>query len=220
MGLFESDLSHPAGPYSSERLFEWFVAVFMFLAALTLVLPGDTLERAALKPITELGFSEENMAWFFGMIGTARGLALYLNGHINNGRVFPSGANIRAICALLGAAIWGQLTLALAIDAIHANAPSLGIPLFGSLTMFELLTCFIARKDAIRRQDTLEGQIEALKREAMAAEVVLVPGPQPPPQDVIAGIRANRPSREEVMNRVRERRLGAAGVRGGEGSDG
>lgn len=204
MGLFESDPSHPAGPYSSERLFEWFVAVFMFLAALTLVLPGDALERAALRPIVEIGFTEENMATFFGIIGTARGLALYLNGHINNGRVFPNGANIRAICALLGAAIWGQMTLALAIDAIHANAPSLGIPLFGSLTMFELLTCFIARKDAIRRQDTLEGQIEALRRDAGA--VVLLPDPKPPPNAVLA--------------RIRERRRAAAQAREGERADG
>ncbi len=194
------------------------MAIMMILIAVTLAMPGDTLERTALRPIAALGATEENMAAFYGVVGVMRAFALYMNGHINNGRVFPSGANIRAFCALGGALVWGQLTLALFIDAIHANSPSLNIPVFGTLTMFELLSCYIARRDAVRRQDTLEGQIEAFRREA--GDVVLVPDPKPPPHEVIAGIRANRPSPAEVRARVQERRLGAAGAPVGEGSDG
>ncbi|MFE1598168.1 hypothetical protein [Methylobacterium sp. ID0610] len=175
MGLFERDAAHPAGPYSSERMFEWSAAVMMVLIALTLAMPGDTLERGALKPIQTLGVTEEGLAVFFGICGALRGGALYLNGHINNGRVNPSGAIIRAWCALFSALVWGEMALTLFIDALKANAPALGIPIFGTLTMFELLSCFIARKDAVRRQDTLEGQIEALRAEAVKAGISLVP---------------------------------------------
>ena len=34
---------HPAGPYSTYRLFEWSMAVMMLLIAITLILPGDTI---------------------------------------------------------------------------------------------------------------------------------------------------------------------------------
>ena len=193
MGLFEADPSHPAGHYSSERLFEWCMAVMMIFIALTLAVPGDTLERAALRPIAALGANEENMAVFFSLCGGLRAFALFMNGHINNGRVFPSGANIRAVGALLSALVWGQLTLALFLDAFQANSASLNIPIFGTLTMFELLTCFIARKDAVRRKDTLIGQISALKEEAAGQGVSLVPAPPgPSPEQVISDIRARR----------------------------
>ncbi|WP_063928381.1 hypothetical protein [Methylobacterium aquaticum] len=178
MGLSDPDPSHPAGPYSSERLFEWAIAVMMVMIAVTLAMPGDTLERTALRPIAALGATEENMATFYAVVGIARGFALYMNGHINNGRVFPSGAYIRAWCALFSAVVWGQLTLALFMDAFHANSPSLNIPVFGTLTMFELLSCYIARRDAVRRKDTLEGQIEDLKASAAASGLVLTPKPR------------------------------------------
>lgn len=139
-----------AGPYSAHRLFEWAMAVMMVLTALTLALPGDTMERGALAPLARSGFTEENMAVFFGIVGALRGLALYANGNLQ-----PSGAMIRAFGALAGALVWGQMTLALLGDAVYASAPSLMIPVFGTLTMFDLLSCYRARTDAGRRQDGL-----------------------------------------------------------------
>lgn len=206
MGLFEADPMHPAGPYSSERLFEWFVAITMVMIALTLSLPGGTMERGALKPLAEAGFSEENMSLFFGACGIARCFALYMNGHINNGRVFPNGANIRAFCALASAVVFGQFTLALLVDAIHANAPALNIPLFGGLTMFELLSCFIARKDAVRRKDTLVGQIEAMRAEAVRAGVSLEKrdetlNPSAYAADLQAKLRSQGRDRESILAR-------------------
>ena len=48
-----------AGPYSSNRLFEWVMAIAMFLMAVTLALPGDSLDRGALRQLAEAGFSED-----------------------------------------------------------------------------------------------------------------------------------------------------------------
>ena len=45
--------AHPAGAYSFNRLFEWAMAVMMLLIAVTLAMPVDTMERAALKRIAE-----------------------------------------------------------------------------------------------------------------------------------------------------------------------
>lgn len=147
LSLLVPDEGSP-GPYSAHRLFEWAVAVMMVLMALTLALPGDTMERGALAPLAQAGFTEGNMAGFFGVTGALRGLALYANGNLN-----PQGALVRAVGAIAGAVVWGQMTLALLVDAFDAAAPSLMIPVFGTLTMFDLLSCYRARIDAGRRHD-------------------------------------------------------------------
>ncbi|GJD52415.1 hypothetical protein OPKNFCMD_5180 [Methylobacterium crusticola] len=154
-------MPHPAGPCGAHRLFEWAMAVMMLLVAVTLALPGDTLERAALRPVAELGVPESAMAACFAAIGTLRAAALYLNGHVNNGLVRPSGATVRAACAALGAMVMGQLTLALVVDAVSAQAPSFVIPVFGTLTLFEAVSCYVARRDAVARRTP--GQARAVR---------------------------------------------------------
>lgn len=156
--------AHPAGPYSTYRLFEWCMAVMMLLIALTLALPGDTMERGALKPIAEIGFSEENMAFFFGCIGSVRALALYLNGHINNFRVGPKGAIIRACCSGLSCLILGQFVAALVYDACTvSHSASLMIPVFGTLAGFEALSVYVAMLDSANRSDRLARALIELK---------------------------------------------------------
>lgn len=155
---------HPAGPYSTYRLFEWCMAVMMLLMAVTLVLPGDTMERAALKPIAEMGFSEENMALFFGSVGILRIMALYLNGHINNYVVGPKGAYIRAVGAAGGCFIMGQLCGALIFDAFRADSPSLNIPVFGTLAMFEALSVYIAVLDGVSRKSRIGKALDRLEK--------------------------------------------------------
>jgi hypothetical protein len=96
---------HSAGPYSTYRLFEWCMATMMVLIAFTLAMPGDTMERNALRPIAELGFSEANMALIFDCAGSVRVMALFLNGYINNVRVGPKGAYAPAVGAGIGCLI-------------------------------------------------------------------------------------------------------------------
>jgi len=144
---------HPAGPYSTYRLFEWCAATMMLLMAFTLAMPGDTMERNALRPIAEMGFSEANMATVFGSVGAIRVMALFLNGFINNQRVGPKGAYARAFGAAVGCLIMGQFTFALIYDAVEvAHAPSLNIAVFGTIAGFEALSVYIAVLDGVSRK--------------------------------------------------------------------
>lgn len=146
-----------AGPHSTARLFEWCMAVMMVLIALTLALPGDTLERAALRSIAAMGFNEENMALIFGAVGAMRSLALYLNGHINNFRTGPKGAVIRAVGAGVGCLIMGQFSAALIWDGlVKGPALSFVIPICATLAVFEALSVYIAMLDAQRRRTKLD----------------------------------------------------------------
>lgn len=157
--------AHPAGPYSTYRLFEWCMATMMVLIAVTLVMPGDTMERTALKPIADMGFTEENMALFFGAVGVLRAMALYLNGHINNIVVGPKGAYIRAVGAAAGCFIMGQLTGALVFEALKGPAaPSLVIPVFGTLAGFEALSVYIAALDGVARKSRIGKALDQLEK--------------------------------------------------------
>ncbi|GJD58163.1 hypothetical protein [Methylobacterium dankookense] len=156
---------HPAGPYSTYRLFEWCMATMMVLMAFTLALPGDTMERAALKPIAEMGFSEPNMATAFASVGAVRICALFLNGFINNALVGPKGAYARAAGAGIGCLIMAQFTFALVYDALMvANAPSLNIAVFGTLAGFEALSVYIAVLDGVSRKSRLGRAVVDLER--------------------------------------------------------
>lgn len=148
-------MMHPAGPYSTNRLFEWCMAIMMVLIALTLALPGNTLDRAAVRAVAELGLTEESIAALFGMVGAARVLALWLNGHINNGRTWPNGANIRAVGAAIGCVFMGQFTVALFWDSYITGLASLFVPVLGTLAAGEAMSCYVARLDAVDRRDRL-----------------------------------------------------------------
>ncbi|MHC2090388.1 hypothetical protein [Methylobacterium sp. CM6244] len=159
--------SHPAGPYSTYRLFEWCMAMMMVLIAFTLAMPGDTMERAALHPIAEMGFSEANMATLFGSVGAIRIMALFLNGFINNVTVGPKGAYFRAFGAGVGCLIMGQFTMALVWDALTvAHAPSFVIPVFGTLAGFEALSVYVAVLDGVSRKSRLGAAMDKLERMA------------------------------------------------------
>lgn len=155
--------AHPAGPYSTYRLFEWCMATMMVLIAFTLAMPGDTMERGALKPIAEMGFSEANMALLFGSVGAVRIMALFLNGYINNANTGPKGAYFRAFGAGVGCLIMGQFAFALVWDALAvAHAPSFVIPVFGTLAGFEALSVYIAVLDGVSRKTRLGRALAAL----------------------------------------------------------
>ncbi|CAO4178764.1 hypothetical protein [Methylorubrum populi] len=155
---------HSAGPYSTYRLFEWCMATMMVLIAFTLAMPGDTMERNALRPIAHMGFSEPNMALIFGCVGSVRIMALFLNGYINNIRIGPKGAYARAFGAAVGCFIMGQFAVALIWDAlVVAHAPSFVIPVFGTLAGFEAVSVYIAVLDGVSRKSRIGKALAALE---------------------------------------------------------
>ncbi|GJE80671.1 hypothetical protein [Methylorubrum thiocyanatum] len=145
-----------ACPSSTYWLFEGCMATMMVLIAFTLAMPGDTMERSALKPIAHMGFSEPNMALIFGCVESVRVMAQFLNGYINNVRIGPEGAYARAACAVVGCTIMGQFATALMWDALFvAHAPSFVVLVFGTLAGFEAISVYIAVLDGVLRKSRI-----------------------------------------------------------------
>lgn len=135
-------MRHPAGPYSSNRLFEWIMAGGLILVALTLALPGDSLDRGALRLLVDVGASEEAMATIFAVIGTMRAVALFANGKL------PFyGPLMRYFGSVIGALVWFVLMSPLAYDSLLSGKVSIYVPLLGMLTLGELISVYRAVRD-------------------------------------------------------------------------
>lgn len=133
-------VSVSAGPYSSNRLFEWMMAGAMLLLSFTFALPGDTLGRGDYRIIAWMG--EEFFAFLFGTVGAMRCVALYANG-----RLPVYGPLMRYIGSFVGALCWLNLGLPLAVGSLVSGNVSLVVPVFGMLTLGEFLSVYRAVKD-------------------------------------------------------------------------
>lgn len=132
----------PSGPYSSNRLFEWVMAVAMLLMAFTLALPGDSLDRGALRQLSEAGASEEAIAFVFALIGCARCIALFANGNL------PFyGPILRYVGSVVGALFWSYLMTVLAYDGLVTGKNSMMMPLLGALAAGEVISVKRAVRD-------------------------------------------------------------------------
>lgn len=132
----------PAGPYSSNRLFEWIMAGGLLLIAFTLALPGDSLDRGALRLLAASGVSEEAMACSFGVIGTMRAVALFANGKLP-----LYGPLMRYAGSFVGALVWMMMMSPLAYDSLLTGKVSIYVPLLGMLTLGELISVYRAVRD-------------------------------------------------------------------------
>lgn len=131
-----------AGPYSSNRLFEWIMAVSMLLIAFTLALPGDSLDRGAIRMLLEANLSETTIGSIFGIIGSARCIALFANGNL------PFyGPILRYVGSVVGALFWSYLMTVLVIDAFVTGKNSMFMPLLGALAAGEVVSVKRAVRD-------------------------------------------------------------------------
>ncbi|WP_429068506.1 hypothetical protein [Bosea sp. OAE752] len=131
-----------AGPYSSNRLFEWIMAGGLLLMAFTLALPGDSLDRGTLRLLAENGASEEAMAVTLGCIGSMRAVALFANGKLP-----VYGPLMRYAGSFVGAFVWMMLMLPLVYDSLLSGKVSIFVPLLGMLTLGELISVYRAVRD-------------------------------------------------------------------------
>ncbi len=133
---------HSAGPYSSNRLFEWIMAGGLLLFAFTLALPGDSLDRGALRLLADNGASEEAMALLFAVMGTMRSVALFANGKLP-----LYGPLMRYAGSLVGALTWSAMMTPLLLDSLITRKVSLFVPLLGMLTLGEQISVYRAVRD-------------------------------------------------------------------------
>lgn len=122
-----------------NRLFELSMVVAMFgIAAWVVAWPGS-IEAGSFKFLLRV-FSPDAIIGGYALLAIARFAALIANGH------WPFyGPLIRALGALFAAFVWAQMAAALFLwSDVTGRPPSIGIPVYGTLALFELVSMYRA----------------------------------------------------------------------------
>lgn len=134
------------GPHCANRLFEWAATAMMLGIAVCVVLTPATIEMGAFRFLREAGLTAVPVAIVFGAFGALRAVALWANGYWQ-----PGGARARMLCASAAAFMWFQMLVALLALMRVTGTLSVGIPVYAVLTACELISCYRAAYDEVRR---------------------------------------------------------------------
>lgn len=122
-----------------RRLFELAMTVAMIGEGVLLSLSPRSIESSAFQFIIQMVPLWLCIVIFVGL-GGARILALSLNGHW-----MPFGAYVRAVGAVAGAFMWGQMCASLwTYNIVRDTEISPGIPIYATLTLFEIVSMYFA----------------------------------------------------------------------------
>lgn len=128
--------------HCSNRLFEWMTALMMLGIAATIASSPRSVGSGGFHLMLNLGLTPQVLGWFFAFAGFARVAGLYANGH------WPVyGPWCRALCALGGAVLWGQMCLALIKWSEQSDYVSIGVSVYLFLTLGEVISCYRAASD-------------------------------------------------------------------------
>ena len=123
----------------ANRLFELAMTCIMIAIAVGVSIWPESISAGSFRYLHAV-ISTDNIILIYGVLGLTRIAALIANGHWEFW-----GPVIRAIGALIGAAVWGQMAAALWLLDIALNqSPSVGIPTYGLLALFELISMYRA----------------------------------------------------------------------------
>lgn len=125
--------------FFKDRLFELAAALVLIGMSLHLVIWPQSVSSSSLRELVRY-IDPSSLSIFFGMFGAMRLAALCANG------MWPIyGPWIRAAGALAGALVFGNMGAALYQGNLtNGVPPSVGIPVYCILTLFELLSMYIA----------------------------------------------------------------------------
>jgi hypothetical protein len=133
-----------------NRLFELSMTVAMLGIALWIMIFPGSIEAGSFKYLLRV-VSPAAVLSMYAILGLARFAAL-----IANGSWQFYGPLVRALGALLAAFAWAQMSGALFLwSSVTGKPPSIGIPVYGTLAFFELISMYraLARgKDGSGRQ--------------------------------------------------------------------
>lgn len=122
-----------------NRLFELAMTVAMLAIAAWVVAWPGSIEAGSFKYLLRV-MSPAAVIGIYAILGIARIAALIANGQ------WPLyGPIVRAIGALLAAFVWAQMSAALFLwGDVTGRPPSIGIPLYATLALFELISMYRA----------------------------------------------------------------------------
>lgn len=122
-----------------NRLFELAMTVAMFGIAAWVVAWPHSIEAGSFKFLLQV-FSPAIIVGGYALLAIARFAALIANGH------WPFyGPMVRAFGALFAAFVWAQMAAALFLwSDVTGRPPSIGIPVYGTLALFELVSMYRA----------------------------------------------------------------------------
>jgi hypothetical protein len=127
----------------NDRGLEWFSALVMLAWGITLALPGDTLAGPQYAAFGRFGMTEESWAWVFGVVGSARIAALYING------AWPRSPHVRMIGSTFGAISWAQVAYLLTLSTYFATGiAATGTAVYSLLALADLFGIARAAFDA------------------------------------------------------------------------
>ncbi len=137
--------------YCCNRLFEWVMTISLLLIGMLIVQWPESMSASAFRMVLR-GVGPIHLGIFYMVIGGVRIAALAANGRWKYGRY------ARALGAVGGAIIWGQMDYALLILMPHAGTPpSPGLPVYFCLVIGELISCY--RAMATKNEDGGNGLV-------------------------------------------------------------
>lgn len=136
MGTFKLNL------LEQGRATEWLTSLVLLGIAVVLSLPGDTLASPSFRSFKDLGLDEAMVSTPIALLGSARLVALYING---NWRKSPEMRMIGAVC---GASIFAMISMALLWPTFtHGHAVSTGASTYLVLALFDALAAYRSGAD-------------------------------------------------------------------------
>lgn len=127
----------------NDRGLEWFSSFVMLGWGATLILPGDTLSGPQYAAFGRFGLTEEFWAWAFSLAGSARIVALYINGN------WPKSPHIRMVGSLFGALSWAQVSYLLTASTYFTTGiAATGTVVYAGLAIVDLIGIARAAFDA------------------------------------------------------------------------
>jgi hypothetical protein len=122
-----------------NRLFELAMTIAMLGIAIWVIVWPGSIEAGSFKFLLRV-MSPAAIVGIYALLGVARFAALIANGHWEF-----YGPIVRAIGALFAAFVWAQMSAALFLwSDVTGRPPSIGIPVFGTLALFELISMYRA----------------------------------------------------------------------------
>jgi len=134
--------SAPPGNHCGNRVFEWYAAVVMVGMGVMMFLPGNSLQSGQFRHFRLEVMNEFVVAFSVGGIGLMRCVALFLNGN------WPHyGPILRIVGAMVGSVVWTLLALVLLANSYILAVPSIGIPTYACMIVFEIYSVYRAGVD-------------------------------------------------------------------------